>query len=115
MSETKLKVGDKIWYIMTKSYSFNRTPVLIESTVSKVGKKYFEIEGLLRYRFFLDTLKHDGGNYSSEYKAYITDLDYYNEVETEKEYEKLKIAFSSSNSGKFTLEQLKKTREILGL
>ena len=112
MSETKLKVGDKIWYVMNKAYCFKRKPELIASTVSKVGKTHFKISDLPKYRFLLCTMADE---HPSIYKAYLNESDYYNEVEADAIYKKIEEVFSSRSNGLFTLDQLKQVEEILGI
>lgn len=44
----------------------------VERIVTKVGKKYFEVFGLNRERFFIDNLLQDGRGYTLRYKVYLT-------------------------------------------
>lgn len=106
-----LVVGQTIWY---KSLSGRRGDdiSLKESKVLSVGKKYFEIEGLYRQRFFIDTLIHDGGNYSPSYMAYISKEQYLNELEARKIHSELLRIFSDY-SMKIEVEKLRAILEIL--
>ena len=52
----KLCVGQKLWLVRSHHYrNDDRTPK--EVTISKVGKKYFELEDYPRAKFEIETLK----------------------------------------------------------
>ena len=41
-----------------------------EAVIEKVGKKFAYLNN--RTRFFIDTMQHDGGDYSPKYKVYLS-------------------------------------------
>jgi hypothetical protein len=85
-----------------------RTSGLIETTVTKVGNKYFEVESV-RGRFFRETMKHDGRGYSSSYMVYVTKKQYEEECEFSHLVDKIKSTYFSGLS----LEQLRQINKII--
>ena len=54
----KLKVGQKLWWVPR----YNRTQPQHEVTVTKVGRKWAQLDN--HYRISLETFKADGGGYA---------------------------------------------------
>ncbi|HEY0657263.1 MAG TPA: hypothetical protein VGD05_02255 [Pyrinomonadaceae bacterium] len=81
MTKAKVKLGQTVFI----TGSGNNTVGLIETTVSKVGKKYFEVEQLkYRARFLVDTLEeeHSGRMLSGRnWKLYLSKQEYDDETE----------------------------------
>jgi hypothetical protein len=85
-----------------------------KGTISKIGKKYFEIEGFYRDRFFIDTMRHDGEKtgYGCSWKVHISKQEILDEAEEGQLREELRKAFAWDGK-KFTLEQLRKIKAII--
>lgn len=109
--QTSLSVGQTVWYKSLSDRSRDDVS-LKETKITNVGKKYFEIEERYLGRFFKDTLKNDGGKYSSRYRIYLSKEQYENEVEANQICEELRDIFSSY-SGKNI--ELSKLRAILSI
>jgi len=109
MENKDLFVGRSVWYIPT----YNKvTPVLIETKIASVAKKYFKLEEAYMGRFFIDTLKHDGGDYSPRYKIYLNKEDYDIEVERNKLFSEIRHRFSCSNES-LKITQLRQIHSII--
>lgn len=81
-----------------------------EETVLTVGKKFFTITGS-RERFYIDTLKHDGGEYSSAAQAWLS-LDEYNAAhEINRKYDVIHAKLRARTS--MTNEQIEAIYKIL--
>lgn len=61
----KLEVGQKLWFVPESNY---RTPG--EVTIMKIGRTYANTD--LRGRLNLETLREDGGQFSSDGRAYLS-------------------------------------------
>lgn len=74
----KIEVGQTVYVegIQRRTQTVN----LRKAIVSKVGRKYFELDGYYRDRFNIDTLLHDGGDYSPSYKVWLNESDYSNHI-----------------------------------
>ena len=85
-----------------------------EGIISKIGKKYFEIEGFHRDRFFIDTMRHDGGKtgYGCSWTVHLSKQEILDEAEQNQLREELRKAFAWDGK-KFTLEQLRKIKAII--
>lgn len=65
-----LEIGTKLYQYKTSRYS---EPEIVEHTVRKIGRLYFELEGNSYDRFFIENLKKDGRGYSYDnYQLYRT-------------------------------------------
>ena len=80
--------------------------------VSKVGRKYFELEGMYNARFFIKTLSQDGGQYCSDHQCYLSLKEIEDEREASSLYSKIRLIFNE-NSNTITLEKLKQISDIL--
>lgn len=109
--ENKITVGQSIFYISTDGRHVSKE--LEEVKITKVGKKYFETEKHYLGRFFIDTLMHDGGQYSSRYKVYLTRQDYEDEKETQKILRELRDYFGHYGNPKISLDNLRTILSIV--
>ena len=108
---TSLFIGQTVWYKELQRRGGDKHE-LVETKIAKIGKKYFETETKWVGRFYIDTMKHDAGQYSARYQVYLNKEQHENEIEADKIYSELRNIFSSY--GKQTLE-LSKLREILSI
>lgn len=108
----KLCVGQKLWLVGSHHYrSDNREP--IEVTISKVGKKYFELEDYHRCKFEIETLKQvTETNYVD--RCYLTLQEILDEREADKLAAQIKNIFGGYGKPKLTLEQLRKIMDVMG-
>lgn len=105
-----LFVGQPVWYKSTsiiRSYDIT----LKETKISKIGRKFFEVEDKWIGRFYIDTLKHDSGIYTSKYQAYLSVLDYENEMECNSIFRNIQQFFTNRNE--LTLSQLREIQKII--
>jgi len=85
-------------------------------TVTKVGRKYFEVSGFYQnMRFRFDDLKSDVSPYN--YRIHLSDRDLYEQTVATTAYHKLKSIFGDyrSHQGDFTPGQLMSACDALGL
>jgi len=108
----KLCVGQTIWIVPSHYYrSDNKEPK--EVVISKVGRKYFELEGYNRSKFNIETLQEENEtNYKSQ--CYLTLQEILDEREIEKLTSQLKNIFGTYGKLDLTLEQLRKITDIVG-
>jgi len=105
----ELKVGQEI-FLKSTPYS---KPEIVKATISKIGRKYFEVTPRYLGRYFLDTMIHDDGNYSAKYKAY-TSLEEIEKEEKRRELgNKISSFFKYGATGKLTLDQLEQIQSII--
>lgn len=107
----KLCVGLKLWLVRSHYYRHdNREP--IEVTISKVGKKYFELEEYTRTKFEIETLKQvSKTNYID--KCHLTLQEILDEREADKLVGQIKNIFGVYGKPKLTLEQLRKIMDVV--
>ena len=102
-----VKVG-QIVYLGNKFYKAIR-----EVKVSKVGKKFFEVEGINQTRFFIDKM-HDDYEYGSPSWRVYTSLQ---EIEDEKDRQRLtnylREQFGPYGSFKLNLDQMRRIEVII--
>lgn len=82
-----LSVGQKVWVNPTGRCGSKGE--IFESTISKVGRKYFEVKDIFRCKFCVKTLE-EVSDYSSNYIIYTDIQDYEDEKEHQKLSNKLK-------------------------
>jgi len=106
-----MKVGQEI-YIEPVNNAARYSKDIKKSKISKVGRKYFEIEGMNGIRFFKDNLTHDGKGYCSDYNCY------YSQQEIDDKREHIEISNSIRKSFSFydksiPLNKLREIRDII--
>lgn len=105
-------VGQKVWVNPSSLWTNKREP--FEATVSKVGRKYFELDECPREKYDLETLRQvTETNYQN--KVYIKLQDILDEKEHQKLSDEIKRAFNGYGKLQYSLEQLRKIAEIVGL
>lgn len=105
-------VGQKVWVNPSSLWRSRREP--FEATVSKVGRKYFELMECPREKYDLETLRQvTETNY--ENKVYLKLQDILDEKEHQKLSDEIKRAFNGYGKLQYSLEQLRKIAEIVGL
>ena len=105
-------VGQKVWVNPSSLRRSRREP--FEATVSKVGRKYFELTECPREKYDLETLRQvTETNY--ENKVYLKLQDILDEKEHQKLSDEIKRAFNGYGKLQYSLEQLRKVAEIVGL
>lgn len=105
-------VGQKVWVNPSSLWRSRIEP--FEATVSKVGRKYFELIECPREKYDLETLRQvTETNY--ENKVYLKLQDILDEKEHQKLSDKIKRSFNGYGKLQYSLEQLRKIAEIVGL
>ncbi len=109
----KLEVGQTV-YVQPIGNKRRYTSDIAEAKVSKIGKKYFELEGYYRERFYLDSGLNDGRGYISDYHVRLS----LQEIEDEKEITELSHFIGDrfqygQNRDQLSLEQLRKIKAII--
>jgi hypothetical protein len=111
-NDNSLYVGRVVWYKeFDRRAKSDDASLLRETTITKVGNKYFETEITYLGRFHKSTLIHDGRGYSGRGRIYLDKDAYLNEIEANKIYQEIRNHFSSYNNGM----ELSKLRQILEL
>ena len=106
----KLHVGQKLWMVISRPHHKNVEPV--EVVISKVGKKYFELEDYHRDKFDIETLRSvNETNYKNQ--CYFTLQEILDNREFNRISEQLKNIFVGYNEPKLTLEQLRKIKDVI--
>lgn len=107
-----MKIGDII-YFEPCGNAARYDKSIIHTRVSKVGRKYFEVNELKWNRFLIETLVHDGGDYEPNYYGYHS----LKEIEDKKEAVRLnseiRECFSGYGQSRYSLNQLKSIIEII--
>ena len=107
---TDIKVGLDVWVVPSSLYKHKTEPY--KDTVSKVGKKYFQLIGNTRAKYSLETMREVADtNYLS--KVYLT----LNEIEEQKEHQQLSMflsrKFQTYGRLPFSLNQLREIKKII--
>ena len=85
------------------------------TTVTKVGRKWFEVEAVKNTRFDLQTLQNDGKGYSSSSRVILSLVDYRNEREQSRLNELISEYFRTFSRKSITLEQLREIAKVLNI
>lgn len=108
-----LKIGQKVWLVKIGNLARRGQPEPEEVTVSKVGRKYFEVAELHgRAKFDLDSMT-EVSDYSPSYCIYLILQDYLDTKEANQIYDELHKHFGNYGRTKFPLEKLRKIKEII--
>lgn len=100
-----MEVGQKI-YLEPLGNAARRSKEIKEVTISKIGRKYFQVEEMDMIRFNIDDLVHDGGVYSSEYQGYLSKGAIADKMERERLHSIISREFNTHNPT-LTLDKLK--------
>ena len=110
MTTDKIYTGQIVWVKPSGLYRSKREPY--EATVSKVGRKYFELLEHNRSKFRIDDLKQETDtNYAAI--VYLTHQDILDEDEHAKLSETVRASFQSYGILPYSLDQLRKIIEII--
>jgi len=107
-----MKVGQKIYLKPIGNNARYGNQEVRECTISKIGRKYFELEEKGYGRFFIESMAQDCGQYISGYQAYLSIQDIEDEEEAKKLYSEIKKAFSGFSTS-LSLSELKEISRII--
>jgi hypothetical protein len=103
-----LTVGQKLWFV-----PYQRRVEAHEVIVEKVGRKWASIG---YYRINIDTLKVDGGQYSSPGACYLSKEAYEAEIKLNQEWDAFRRLVDANYAPKgITIERIKEAINILGI
>lgn len=106
----KIEVGQTVW-VVKKSYN-GKPNEPTEAKVSKVGRKYFELEGVIRSKFDINTMvEANEFNYKSH--CYLTLQEILDEREFNVLTQKMRSFFTGYGKINISLETLRKIDELL--
>lgn len=108
----KLFVGQKLWLVRSHHYR-NDDRTQKEVTISKVGKKYFELEDYPRAKFEIETLKQVTENNYID-RCHLTLQEILDAREFDKLVGEIKNIFGGYGKPKLTLDQLRKIKDVVG-
>jgi len=108
----KIYEGQEVYYLYF-GHGQQEAAELIATTVTKVGRKWFEVAEINNTRFSIETLKNDAGQYSSSSRIILSLVDYINEQEKNRLYDKIAKRFDFYSKKDVTLEQLRKIYKVL--
>lgn len=106
-----LEVNQKI-YLEPVGNATRRYGGVLETTISKVGRKYFEVNELPNHRFSVETLKHDGQGFNHQFNGYLTMQEIVDKKDGQKLFDEIKHHFSGHRN-RLSLDKLKEIKEIL--
>lgn len=105
-----LVVGQKVWVNPSGLHRVKRDPY--EATISKVGRKYFELEGECRRKYRLSNgIEHNETNYKS--KVYTDIQQILDEQEHSEVQDELRKIFSGYGKLNYDLTTLRKVKLLL--
>lgn len=87
-----------------------------EYKITKVGRKFFEVNDNEKYKplkFHIEDLSQEMGGYIADWQLYFYRQDILDEEESEKLNRDIKTAFGSYGGSRFTLDQLRRLKEII--
>lgn len=109
-----MEIGQKV-YLRPQNNAARRSTEIKEATITKVGRKYFEVEPKWYGRFEIETMYQDGGDYTPNYQAYFS----LEEIEEEKELNKLHREvgkfFTGYGKPDISPSQIRAIADILGI
>ena len=111
-SEKKLlEVGQTI-FVRPTNNAARYSKEIKEATVSKVGKKYFELDGFHRMRFSIEKMEQDAGQYSADYLCYFTMQEIRDEIDAKSISEWLNPFFGYGKP-RLSAEKLRRIKAIV--
>jgi uncharacterized tellurite resistance protein B-like protein len=110
--KAKIQVGQKLWLVATHYYNHEKKEP-VEVTVSKVGRKYFELTEKPRKKFNINNLREENEtNYQDQ--CYLSLQEILDKTERQSLIGRVRKIFSSyACPNEITLEQIRKIAEVL--
>lgn len=108
----KLEIGQTI-YFKKFSFRWGQKPEIVEYKVAKIGRKYFEVDGVSWLKFDIVSLDQAGDTNNPQYKGYLTKQEILDEDELTEGYNTLRSFFQSYGKPKLTLEQVRQVLAII--
>jgi hypothetical protein len=99
-------------YLKPINNAARRSKDVQEGIVSKVGRKYFEVEGFYRTKFSIDELI-EVSEYAPDWKVYLSKQELLDEQEFENLLRDIRLFFSNYGKVNLTLDQLRKIKAII--
>jgi hypothetical protein len=99
-------------YLKPINNAARRSKDVQEGIVSKVGRKYFEVEGFYRTKFSIDELI-EVSEYAPDWKVYLSKQELLDEQEFENLLRDIRLFFSNYGKVNLTLDQLRKIKVII--
>jgi hypothetical protein len=98
-----LSIGQTIYY--------SERGKICEKTISRVGKKYFYVDGF-RNQFYIDNLR-EKTKFGCGSRVYLSAQEIIDEKESEVLHRKIMVYFQGFGRSKFTLDQLRAIDKII--
>jgi hypothetical protein len=111
-SKMKLEIGQKLFLKPVNNRARYGNNEIKEATVSKVGRKYFEVSELSRTKFEIDSLR-EVSEYVPDWEVYFSKQQILDEDEINKLTSDFRLFFTRFDQPKLSLEQLRKIKEII--
>lgn len=109
---TKQDIGKEVFIVKTWVRQGESNEPMV-TRITKVGLKYFEVEDNWMGRFMIETLKHDGRGYSSQYEVFLSMEEFTNKELKKNIIGKLKNYFSNYTYNNISLDDLQKVSDII--
>ena len=106
-----MEIGQKV-YLEPIGNNARYSKEIKESRISKIGRKYFELEEKYYGRFFIESMSQDCGQYISGYNAYLSMQDIEDKKEAQKLFYEIKKVFSGFST-EIPLSKLKEIERII--
>ena len=112
MKKLDIKVGTKVWVEPSSNHRTEEEREPYETTVTKVGHKYFEIESIFRTKFNLSNGKQGNwSNYAST--VYVDKQVLIDKIEQENLAKEIKSLFNGFGKLTYSLDTLRKIKTII--
>lgn len=108
----KLEVGQTV-YVKPIGNAARRSTKIITCKISKVGRKYFELDLNWMGRFEIESMTQDNGDYISNYACYLSLQEIEDEKELNELYKDIGSCFNSFSAKNYSLKQLRAVKNIL--
>jgi hypothetical protein len=109
-NKNDLNPGQKLWFVPGMNHR-NESPRFV--TISKVGRKFFEVSEILYSRFFIDTLSADGQGHCPIGCCYLDQAPWLNRQAWE-EFQ-LKVEKARTTPSGATVDSINQVAKLLGL
>lgn len=109
--KAKLKVGQPVWLKRLNVQSSQ----LKMTSISSIGNKWFYVTDEAYGRYNIETMFHDGGRYSSSYRAYASLQEVSDEIELKRLESLIKGKIIYHSGYRMSFDQVKKIAAILNI
>lgn len=109
----KPKVGETLYMLNINNAARHKAQVLVPVQVSKVGNKYFSVDGIYKVKEFTISNWREKTNGSANYRLFETEQEWFDERDYDALIRSMRHEFSGYGKCALSLDQLRRIQAVI--